>query len=262
MTKPLALDPNLSQAERIDRVCTAFEAAWKAGEDQRPEDWLSDVSGADRLALVKELVLLEVHYRRRRGEAVDRGAYQQRFPELQESWLQEAVPSGQETAADYDTPAPDRPVAAPDALPETVRFSGDYELGEELGRGGMGVVYRGHDAGLGRTLAVKVLLEKHADNEDLKRRFLEEAQIMGQLQHPGVAPIHDIGRLADGRPFFSMKQINGQTLADLLKREGAGARARRASEGARFREPRTAPAKPAAVLGHFRAGLSNSGLCP
>jgi tetratricopeptide (TPR) repeat protein/serine/threonine protein kinase len=92
-----------------------------------------------------------------------------------------------------------------------------YQLLGELGRGGMGVVYRGRDADLSRTLAVKVLLEKHAGNAELRRRFLDEAQIMGQLQHPGVAPIHQVGRLPDGRPFFTMKQIEGQTLAEMLK---------------------------------------------
>lgn len=94
---------------------------------------------------------------------------------------------------------------------------GDYKILEEIGRGGMGVVYRGHDAGLDRVLAIKVLLNEHEKNTELVKRFLEEARIMGQLQHPGVAPIHEVGWLKDGRPFFSMKQIKGQTLAELLK---------------------------------------------
>jgi serine/threonine protein kinase/tetratricopeptide (TPR) repeat protein len=210
------VEADLSQAERIDKVASAFEAAWKAGQNPRLEDWLLNIGAADRPALVKELLLLEVHYRRQGGEAVAAAEYQQRFSELDESWLNAILTASPETAVHSDAAPPDR-VAPSQASPGTIRYSGDYELREELGRGGMGVVYRGHDAGLGRTLAVKVLLEKHADNDELNRRFLEEAQIMGQLQHPGVAPIHDIGRLPDGRPFFSMKQIKGQTLAELLK---------------------------------------------
>ena len=94
---------------------------------------------------------------------------------------------------------------------------GRYAILKEIGRGGMGVVYEGKDETLHRTLAVKVLLEKHADKPGLTQRFLDEAQIMGRLQHPGVAPIHDLGTLADGRPFFSMKQIEGKTLGKILK---------------------------------------------
>jgi eukaryotic-like serine/threonine-protein kinase len=103
---------------------------------------------------------------------------------------------------------------APSRLPERM---GGYEVKEELGRGGMGVVYRVHDSRLNRSLAVKVLLEQHRGDAGLRERFLEEAQIMGQLQHPGVAPIHELGELPDGRAFFAMKQIHGRTLAEILK---------------------------------------------
>jgi tetratricopeptide (TPR) repeat protein len=99
-------------------------------------------------------------------------------------------------------------------LPERI---GRYPIVGLIGRGGMGIVYRGLDVSLQRALAIKVLLPEHARDAELQQRFVKEAQIMGQLQHPGVAPIHEIGTLADGRPFFSMKQIHGQTLAALLK---------------------------------------------
>lgn len=217
MTKPVPTNPDLSQAERIDQVCSAFEAAWKTGATPRLEDWLRDVPGAERLVLLQELLVLEVHYRRRRGEAVGAAEYRQRFPELEESRLHEVIPPLPETVAYNGTATPNPGAAAARPVPKMIRCSSAYELREEIGRGGMGVVYRGHDADLNRTLAVKVLLEKHTDNEELKRRFLEEAQIMGQLQHPGVAPIHEIGTLEDGRPFFSMKQIKGKTLTELLR---------------------------------------------
>jgi serine/threonine protein kinase len=212
MTRPVPENPDLSQAERIDQVCTAFEAAWKTGAAPRLEDWLDDLAGADRLALLQELLLVEVHYRPQCGPA----EYRRRFPELEESWLKDRIPPAEETVAHNGNATPGSAAGTAEAAPATIRFAGDYELQEEIGRGGMGVVYRGHDADLNRMLAVKVLLEKHTDNEELKRRFLEEAQIMGQLQHPGVAPIHEIGALQDGRPFFSMKQIKGQTLTELL----------------------------------------------
>jgi hypothetical protein len=86
----------------------------------------------------------------------------------------------------------------------------------EIARGGMGVVLKGRDPDLGRDLAVKVLLEVHKENPELVRRFVEEAQIGGQLQHPGIVPIYELGTFGDRRPYFSMKLVKGRTLADLL----------------------------------------------
>jgi serine/threonine protein kinase len=102
---------------------------------------------------------------------------------------------------------------ATDALPERV---GRYAVLEEIGRGGMGCVLRGHDAELGRDLAVKVLLE-HQDDPGRVSRFTEEAKIGGQLQHPGIVPVYEVGRDAGQRPYFTMKLVRGRTLAALLR---------------------------------------------
>ncbi len=102
-----------------------------------------------------------------------------------------------------------------DALPAPEQTGTRYQLQGEIARGGMGAVLRGRDVDLGRDLAVKVLLEKYADRPEVVRRFVEEAQIGGQLQHPGVVPVYDIGHFGD-RPFFTMKLVKGQTLAALL----------------------------------------------
>jgi serine/threonine protein kinase len=71
----------------------------------------------------------------------------------------------------------------------------------------MGVILRGRDAHLRRDLAVKVLKFEFLANESTRHRFVEEARVTGQLQHPGVVPIYDLGRAADGRPFFAMKLV-------------------------------------------------------
>ncbi len=80
----------------------------------------------------------------------------------------------------------------------------------------MGAVLKGRDNDLGRDLAVKVLLERHGDDPDLLRRFVEEAQIAGQLQHPGIVPVYELGTFADRRPYFAMKLVKGRTLAEVL----------------------------------------------
>lgn len=88
-----------------------------------------------------------------------------------------------------------------------------YERARLLATGGMGEVYLARDTRLKRTVALKTL---RLDRIGLERRFLEEAQIAGQLQHPGIPPVHEVGELPDGRPFFAMKLVEGQTLAALL----------------------------------------------
>ena len=120
-----------------------------------------------------------------------------------------------------------------------------YQLFGEIARGGMGAVLKGRDVDLGRDLAVKVLLESHRDKPDLVRRFVEEAQIGGQLQHPGIVPVYELGTFADRRPFFTMKLVKGRTLAEL-------ARAQRVARGRRL----------AAVAVDLRVGLPDDGLCP
>ncbi len=109
--------------------------------------------------------------------------------------------------------------ATPSAGPTsraTLHGRGNYSLVGEIARGGMGVVLRGRDRDLRREVAVKVLHSELAKRSDSVRRFVEEAQICGQLQHPGVVPVYELGLLADERPFFTMKLIRGRTFAELL----------------------------------------------
>ena len=109
---------------------------------------------------------------------------------------------------------------APDAVPqgETAwERVGRYTLYGEIARGGMGAVLRAHDDCLNRELAVKVLHSAYRDTATVVRRFTDEAHIGGQLQHPGIVPVYDLGTLPDGRPFFAMKLVKGRTLAELLR---------------------------------------------
>ena len=106
------------------------------------------------------------------------------------------------------------PIVRPDATDADTSIR--YRIDGEIARGGMGAVLKGRDPDLGRDVAIKVLRADLRDKADLVRRFVEEAQIGGQLQHPGVVPIYELGTFADRRPFFSMKLVKGQTLADLL----------------------------------------------
>jgi tetratricopeptide (TPR) repeat protein len=81
----------------------------------------------------------------------------------------------------------------------------------------MGVVYRARDTALGRDVAVKLLSDGYPPDSPAAQRFLTEARITGQLQHPGIPAVHQVGTLADGRPFLAMKLIKGSTLEAILK---------------------------------------------
>jgi serine/threonine protein kinase len=85
-----------------------------------------------------------------------------------------------------------------------------YAAIEEIGRGGMGTVYRAADSLLGREVAVKV--PNGFGNAAVARRLQNEAAALARLEHPGIVPIHDAGQLADGRLFYVMKLVRGQTL--------------------------------------------------
>jgi tetratricopeptide (TPR) repeat protein len=98
-----------------------------------------------------------------------------------------------------------------------------YAVLGEIGQGGMGVVYHARDCSLDRAVALKLLQQRYAHDASASRRFLYEAQITGQLQHPGIPPVHQVGTLPDGRPFLAMKLIQGRTLAALLREQGTGA---------------------------------------
>jgi serine/threonine-protein kinase len=102
-----------------------------------------------------------------------------------------------------------------------------YQIVGEIARGGVGVVFRGRDRDLGREVALKVLRKDLAGSPEIVQRFIEEAQIEGQLQHPGVVPVYGLGIQPDGRPYFAMKLIKGETLASLLKSRRKAAEDRR-----------------------------------
>jgi len=86
-----------------------------------------------------------------------------------------------------------------------------YRLLERVARGGMGVVYAAEDTKLERRVALKVL-DLPGKNSELAKRLTREARVLARLEHPGIVPVHDVGTLADGRVFYSMKFVEGQRL--------------------------------------------------
>jgi len=110
-------------------------------------------------------------------------------------------------------------LAGADVEPATDR-TGRYQTVGEIARGGVGVVFKGRDVDLGRDVAIKVLRDELKEDPSVSERFVEEAQIGGQLQHPGIVPVYELGLDDQNRPYFSMKLVKGKTLAARMK-EGA-----------------------------------------
>ena len=93
-----------------------------------------------------------------------------------------------------------------------------YESLGLLGRGGMGSVHRVRDRRLGRTLALKIIHAQALNRPGLVSRFLEEAQATAQLQHPNIVPVYDMGEMPDGRVWFTMQEVTGETLEQAIRR--------------------------------------------
>jgi serine/threonine protein kinase len=99
-------------------------------------------------------------------------------------------------------------------------IAGRFRIECEIGKGGMGTVYRAAHLGLERPVAVKIIKPEYASDPDVADRFMREARTMARLRHPHAAMIFDAGNLPDGRHFIVMEFVEGQTLSEALEREG------------------------------------------
>jgi len=195
--------PLLRHAEEL---CRQFEAAWQAGRRPAIEDYLAGVAEPERTALLHELIGVELEYRQRGGDGPGLAEYHGRFPDLNERWLAGALAT-LATVGPGGTPA--GPVAGPG------RCVGDYELLEELGRGGMGVVYKARHLQLNRIVALKMVLAGGYAGSEEHSRFLAEAEAVAALQHPNIVQVFDFGQ-RDGLPYMALEYVNGGSLADWL----------------------------------------------
>src|SRR5574340_1141728 len=176
----------LAGKERIDEVCAAFERAWQRGERPRIEEYLGATAGPERSGLLRELLLLELDYRQRGGERPTQQEYLARFPE-HPAVVQEAIRRS-------------NPYASPQGA--KIRYFGDYELLEEIARGGMGVVYKARQMSLNRLVALKMILAGQLAGPAEVQRFLTEAEAAANLQHPNIVAIHEVGE-HQGQHYFS-----------------------------------------------------------
>ncbi|MFO0846017.1 MAG: serine/threonine-protein kinase [Gemmataceae bacterium] len=203
----------LPAKRRIDAACARFEEAWRGGGPvPRLESFFGDAAGEDRAVLLAELLLLDVEYRRRGGELPRASDYLPRFPG-QEAVIRTVLPAtGKSDTGGADQGQTIRSVLAPARRPSEVP---GYEVLEELGRGGMGVVYRARHVPLNRMVALKFILAGTSAPARHIERFRREAEVVARLRHPNIVQIYDVGEV-DNQAFLALEYAEGGNLRDRL----------------------------------------------
>jgi tetratricopeptide (TPR) repeat protein/tRNA A-37 threonylcarbamoyl transferase component Bud32 len=200
-------------AARVDAACDGFEAAWARGMRPLIEDYLGAEAEPVRSVLFRELLQSEWECRRRLGERPRPEEYQARFPD-RAALIDELL--GGDSGGSDKPPGPGSTVFHFPVEPAPLH--GRYVIKKFHAGGGIGEVYRAEDREIGREVALKRLRDRTASQD----RFLAEAQVTGQLEHPGIVPVHDVGTDAEGRPFYVMKFVRGRTLKDVIAAYHAG----------------------------------------
>jgi tetratricopeptide (TPR) repeat protein len=235
----------------IDRIATEFDRAWYEGRRPRIEDYLGEASDAGR-PLLTELLRIELQHRKRLGESPTAAEYERRFADHAEAvhaaFRAECLPTGppggpraavvqgpaQDATLTYMCRMPDGRVEPPvgpaghaalrTIFPPGTILQDRYVIESELGRGGMGLVYRGRDRRLGdRPVAIKVILPSPDSSTEgearAKEAFEEEARLGANLVHPAIATVYDFG-LHDKVSFTVFEYLPGESLRELLLRRG------------------------------------------
>ena len=195
-----------------------------AGDRPLIEDFLGGTTDSDRPVLLRHLLGLELDYRGGLGESPGPSEYRRRFPGhegLIDSVFAEFVPRSKvvrggdlETLARTGWDGP-RSGSAASPPPDFLLNIPGVEILSELGRGGMGVVYKARQTRLNRLCALKIILPGEHNGAEFRARFLAEAETIARLRHPNVVQIYGLGD-HDGRPYFEMEYIEGGSLAGRL----------------------------------------------
>jgi serine/threonine protein kinase len=208
----MSIDENLpfELLARIDRLCEEFECDWSSGTPQL-DDYLKGLVPGDVRHFIGALLEIEISERESRGESVDFQQYAARYPQYIEN-----IRCVFERHALKSKTVP--VCVADDVKPDSIELRTKLHDFALHASGGMGDVWLAADRQNHRKIAVKVVQHRFHGNLEAEKRFLREAEITSLLDHPGIAPMFGIGRLNDGRPYYAMRYIEGESLHEWLRR--------------------------------------------
>jgi WD40 repeat protein/tRNA A-37 threonylcarbamoyl transferase component Bud32 len=215
----------VEQALLVDQACDAFEVKWQRGGWPDIGAALCELPEPIRPAALRELVALEIFYRRQRGETPAATDFAGRFPELDAIWLSQAV-KGTDGRFDHTGPPPLEETAEHADRLKGEMLSGRYMLLEMIGRGGMGTVWAAQQTKpVKRRVAVK-LIKAGLDSKAVVARFEAERQALALMDHPNIARIYDGGTTSSGQPYFVMELVQGVTITEFCDQKRLTLRAR------------------------------------
>ena len=197
---------DLSREDRIDAICDCFEDDWKRGERPEVSAYLELCAGAEQPQLLKELLLLDWELRSNNGDCPSWDEYLTKLPQFSEqieaARFQRDVQNSQEpqNGSDY----------------KSLTRIAHFELLEKIGSGAAGDVWKARDTLLARFVAVKIPRSIHLSDDELNR-FLREGRAAGELNHPHIVAVHEVG-CADGTAYIVSDFVAGQDLRGWLKR--------------------------------------------
>ena len=198
----------IAALERIDDACAEFERKWRSDAPPSVEAALTVASDPlERGVLLTELVVLDIDYRRRRGESPEKQEYLDRFPDFSQA-INDALGDDAAPARAFQPPTLDR----------LAELFPTLEIIELVGVGGMGAVYKARQPGLDRMVALKVLPPEFDHDVKFALRFTREARTLAKLSHPNIVSVFEFGSVKDTY-YFLMEFVDGTTLRDVV---GAG----------------------------------------
>ena len=199
---------SVSNDFRYETLFDHFDEQWKQGNRPLIEEFMVKVDANDVDRVAKELIAIDVDYRRRNKEAISPDDYSHVHPQ--------AIKFAKDCLAENDTQfeTDERTVT------EKIETIGPYHLLEVIGQGGMGTVWKARQhQPIERTLAIK-LIKPGLGSKEIIARFESERRALAMMDHPSIAKIHDAGTTSDDRPYFAMEWVDGLSVTEYCNKNG------------------------------------------